>query len=484
MQNVICVSGMHGKKLSLTISYAQNILTYRAKRKLKCNFVFMYYDIYLQYFGSNLPRFKILLISIKEIFKNFIDYPKLMFYYFFTRYEFKVINEDNETSVYRLEFPESHDIWFSRRSHLQELVGNQIGFINDINKFRMAQHNRIFVLGIKQKVAYSFETEVINHIEKYKLNDVSSNEQIDHKEIKLIRLDNASLSSCEYAISRNKIYMSRNYDVIQKVGWPTNLLFIKNGHYSSMTVSESEKLKIGVTCTFSANWYHFIVETLPLLILFAKEIKGIPFLYFEKPPSQIIELIELITRVKSIHIQNCSRIKVDKLLYIQDLKSRTRYNIGEKIKDIELVRTYFEQNYNLPLDPKIRKLYLARENHLFRKNSNEMAVRDVLIKYGYEVIYPNRLSVAEQFSKLRNSDYIIAQTGASLTNMFFLSPQSSVIELRYGNYGNNLWSDYAKAGNLNYHFIEMKINFFTGKGKVKLSDLNNLLTTLHNSKKT
>jgi len=407
-----------------------------------------------------------------------------MFYYLFTRYEFKVINEGNDLPGYQLEFSESQDVWFSRRSHIQNLVGDEIGFINDINKFRMAKHNRVFVLGVKRVTEHSFKVEVLNHIEKHKLDDVLSFEKFDHNEIKLVRLANASLTSSEYAISGNKIFMSRNYDVVQKVGWPTNLLFCENGEYSSMTLTESTKLKIGVTSTFSANWYHFIVETLPLLILMAKEIKGVPFLYFEKPPLQILELVESITDVKSIQIQKCSHVKVERLLYIQDLRSHTRYQIDDRIKDIDVARTYLEQKFKAPLNSKIRKLYLARESHLFRKNSNEVAVQDILMRFGYEILYPNRLSSGEQFSKFQNADYIIAQTGAGLTNMFFLPPQSTVIELRFGNYGKNFWSDYAKAAQLNYHFIDMNVNLFTGKGKVSLRDLNDLLINLHKSEKT
>jgi len=481
MHLILCVSGKHGKKLGLTINNSQTSRSHIAKRKLRCNFVFLYYDIYLQYTGSNLSRFRIFLISMQEIVKHFIDYPKLMFYYLFNRYEFKVVIEENELSANSLEFSDSQDIWFSRRSNIQYLVGKEIGFINDINKFRMAKHNRVFVLGIKKKTAYSFEMEVFNHIEKHKLHDVLSYENFDHNKIKLTRLNNASLTSSEYAISEQKIFMSRNYDVVQKVGWPTNLLFFKNDQYSSMRLTESSSLKIGVTCTFSVNWYHFIVETLPLLLLFAKEIKGIPFFYFEKPPSQIIELIELVTEVESILIQNCSHVKVDKLLYIQDLRSRTRYKIDEKIKDIEVVRAYLEQKYKVLLKSNIRKLYLARENHLFRKNSNEVAVQDLLMRFGYEIIYPNRLSLSEQLSKIQNADYLISQTGAALTNMFFLSPQSSVIELRFGSYGKNFWSDYAKAAQLNYHSIDMRVNYFTGKGNVSLRDLNDLLSNLHKS---
>lgn len=481
MHSILCVSGKHGKKLSLTIKNSQTSSEYIAKRKLRCNFVFLYYDIYLQYTGSNLSRFRIFLISMQEIVKNFIDYPKLMFYYLFNRYEFKVLIEENELSANQLEFSNSQDIWFSRRSNIQNLVGDEIGFINDINKFRMAKHNRIFVLGIKRKTPYSFEREVLNHIEKHKINGVLSCDKLNHNNIKLIKLNNASLTSSEYVISEKKIFMSRNYDVVQKVGWPTNLLLIKNDQFSSMALTESTTLKIGVTCTFSVNWYHFIVETLPLLVLFAKEIKGFPFFYFEKPPSQIIELIELVTEVESIQIQSCSYVRIEKLLYIQDLRSRTRYNKNEKIKDIEAVRTYLVQKYKVLSKSKIRKLYLARENHLFRRNSNEMAVQDVLMRFGYEIIYPNRLSLSEQLNKLQNADYLISQTGAALTNMFFLPPQSSVIELRFGDYGKNFWLDYAKAAQLNYHFIDMKVNFFTGKGKVSLRDLNDLLSNLHKS---
>jgi hypothetical protein len=484
MHLIVCVSGMHGKKLGLTINNSKKIRSYTANRKLKCNFIFLYYDIYLQYTGLNLSQFKIFLISIKEILKNCIDYPKLMFYYLFTRYEFKVINEENNLPVYQLEFSESQDVWFSRRSHIQNLVGDEIGFVNDINKFRMAKHNRVFVLGIKRKTEYSYKMEVLNHIEKHKLNNILSCQKFDHNEVKLMRLDKASLTSSEYAISGEKIFMSRNYDVVQKVGWPTNLLFFKNGEYSSMTLTESTSLKTGVTCTFSINWYHFIVETLPLLILMAKEIKGIPFFYFEKPPLQIIELIELITGAKSIQIKKCSHVKVEKLLYIQDLRSHARYQIEDKIKDIEISRTYLERKYTAPLNSKIRKLYLARESHLFRKNSNEIAVQDVLKGFGYEILYPNRLSLSEQFSKIQNADYIISQTGAGLTNMFFLQPQSTVIELRFGNYGKNFWSDYAQAAQLNYKSIDMKVNFFTGKSKVNLRELNDFLINLHRNENT
>ena len=95
MHLIFCVSGMHGKTLNLNIKRSKKICKYSSRRKFKCNFIFLYYDIYLQHTGLNLSQFKIFLILIKEIRKNFIEYPKLMFYYLFTRYEFKVFNQEN-----------------------------------------------------------------------------------------------------------------------------------------------------------------------------------------------------------------------------------------------------------------------------------------------------------------------------------------------------------------------------------------------------
>lgn len=75
-----------------------------------------------------------------------------------------------------------------------------------------------------------------------------------------------------------------------------------------------------------------------------------------------------------------------------------------------------------------RKIYITRMG-TSREFTNGHELRLVAEKYGYEVIYPEQLSIDEQIRVFSEAKAVIAGHGAGLANVAFMPPGSRVIEL-------------------------------------------------------
>jgi capsular polysaccharide biosynthesis protein len=79
--------------------------------------------------------------------------------------------------------------------------------------------------------------------------------------------------------------------------------------------------------------------------------------------------------------------------------------------------------------PSGRRLYLSRAGASHRRVANENEVLDVLGGYGFRVVRPEDLSLAQQIRHFRDAEAIVAPHGGGLANLVFCSPSCRVIEL-------------------------------------------------------
>jgi len=99
------------------------------------------------------------------------------------------------------------------------------------------------------------------------------------------------------------------------------------------------------------------------------------------------------------------------------------------------------------------RIYLSRGRAKRRTIVNEGEVLSVLGEFGFRAVYAEALSFAEQVNVFSRARFLVSNHGAGLTNMLFMSPGSSVLELRHQtDRVNNSYFTMASALGLDYYY--------------------------------
>ena len=156
----------------------------------------------------------------------------------------------------------------------------------------------------------------------------------------------------------------------------------------------------------------------------------------------------------------------------------SHFDFTERKADIELLRSYF-QHEKIPTGNLLgRKILLIRDDSLFRRTINQIELRENMLEKGFEVVEPSKLSFDDQKRLFSDTRVLVSETGAWLANMLFMPKYSKVIELKFGNFGEQLWKDFATANQIRYHFYQMHVSRISGKALVNIKDFNELLQTI------
>ncbi len=103
--------------------------------------------------------------------------------------------------------------------------------------------------------------------------------------------------------------------------------------------------------------------------------------------------------------------------------------------------------------PAQRRIFASRQKSATRKLTNEAALVAALDRYGFEQVFPEELSFAEQVRLFDEAAIVVATHGSALTNLVFCRPGASVIEIFSPNYMNTLYWALANQLDLNYHYV-------------------------------
>jgi capsular polysaccharide biosynthesis protein len=127
-------------------------------------------------------------------------------------------------------------------------------------------------------------------------------------------------------------------------------------------------------------------------------------------------------------------------------------NYNERIVR-ELRRLYVNVHKDVNLHGSTDKVYISRAKAGRRKVANEGEIVDLLHSYGFRTVYFEDHTFAEQVRIARAARYLVSNHGAGLTNMLFMIPGSSVLELRRnGDAHNNCFFSLASALELRYYY--------------------------------
>jgi len=189
------------------------------------------------------------------------------------------------------------------------------------------------------------------------------------------------------------------------------------------------------------NWYHFLIEILPKLLLY-KHFKTNILLVSEdvkknKSMSEALNIIIDSTNFKIIYLKANTTYRVKNLYYINEVNKIEFNKLDSKINNLKTA--YFRRKYILEIREKLtnnyqplnnykkfKKIFLWRENTL-RIPSNQLEILDVLERRGFIKVDTSNMSLKDQIEIFSNTDFIVGTTGAAWTNMIFCNKKTKAI---------------------------------------------------------
>lgn len=198
---------------------------------------------------------------------------------------------------------------------------------------------------------------------------------------------------------------------------------------------------IFLTGNFSSNYYHFIYEFIARLSYLdqAGLNKTIPLLVdenFNNIP-QFKEILDLFNTDKRpiVPLSKNFSYKVFEMYYLScpnhivpHYTDISRIDPSDTIFDLsslEYLRERFKPTGLKGVLPK--RIYISRKNAGKRRAFNEDEVFDLLKKFGFTEVFPERHSVAEQMAFFRNAEVIVTGSGAALSNLIACNEGCKII---------------------------------------------------------
>jgi capsular polysaccharide biosynthesis protein len=177
----------------------------------------------------------------------------------------------------------------------------------------------------------------------------------------------------------------------------------------------------------NANYYHWLVDSLPRLLLLQHGHPNCQLVMPAPIPSFVREAAAMLGFTNLLPLQqNQTLVGVDLLVpghvtppgfQRPDLLLQVRAQLLNAVyKGASLPRTY-------------RRVYVSRRSQRVRRLLNEIDIEILLVQQGYELIEFEKLSFIEQIKLMSETERFISVHGAGLTNMLFLPPTARVAEL-------------------------------------------------------
>ena len=283
---------------------------------------------------------------------------------------------------------------------------------------------------------------------------------------KNMKEDDELLFKHEYqsSISATSFLKLKNVDVLQDTIFDlSSFRFFESYTHiiGSFTIKEKfEKLKLffkvktnvdrGVWITQNWTWmyFHWMTDALTRLIALEGEVEQYPVLLpidYKSYP-YIVESLELLG-YDYVWYNSTQRVSITDLILPSHTASPGNYN-GLFLNQLRLMFL------GVPSDT-YRKIFISRSNATQRFIVNEDDVVALVLSFGFEVHFFENYSLRKQVALLSDTSCLIGLHGAGLTNMLFMPPKGTVIEIRnQGDQHNNCYFSMASELNHTYYYLQ------------------------------
>ncbi|WP_197424787.1 DUF563 domain-containing protein [Bordetella sp. N] len=197
---------------------------------------------------------------------------------------------------------------------------------------------------------------------------------------------------------------------------------------------------INVMHEYSNNYFHFMAETLPRLLL-AEEAgidKDVPILLESGLHENMTALLDIVNdgRRPILILERGGAHHVREMYYPSDVSIVVDAYYGGPVArksalDVGRIRhaaSLCKDRFQVGDAPARRKIYACRRGNT-RQLLNQAELEAKLVTLGFEIVAVDGMSVETQIRIFSEAEIIIAPTGAQLTNIIWCAPGTKVIAL-------------------------------------------------------
>jgi capsular polysaccharide biosynthesis protein len=225
---------------------------------------------------------------------------------------------------------------------------------------------------------------------------------------------------------------------------------------------------VSFTDAVSANYSHWLTEVLPRLHAYA----------MVRPDSQATALLDaglhanlkasidlvLPASMPRIELATSERVGVDRLDLVSvagyiPFDRRIRGGKGHShgtfsAAALTSMRDHLVQRVGHSERPWPRRV-LIRRSSTTRSMVNEQEVEAALLAHGFETVYPERLSFAQQVQLFQGADMVVGTTGAAMANSIFCRPDARIVICLSAHpaHAYNYWQAIAGAVGNRVHYV-------------------------------
>ncbi len=174
------------------------------------------------------------------------------------------------------------------------------------------------------------------------------------------------------------------------------------------------------------SYYFWLTECLPRLLMVKEQLKDVVLIYPEgwKNINYVNDTLDLFPELEKIIIPADNHLLVKNLI-MPEVKPWTPMLIPEHVLDVrnflfEHTKSTSKENLNI---------YISREDAKYKKVINESEFEGTINKYGFQKVIMSDKSLFAQIDLMRNTNNLIAITGASLANLLFIKEGATLFDL-------------------------------------------------------
>jgi capsular polysaccharide biosynthesis protein len=211
-----------------------------------------------------------------------------------------------------------------------------------------------------------------------------------------------------------------------------------------------EREALWITDYWSTAHYHWLTDVLTRLIVVRERLSDLLLVL----PGKYEALDVVRSTLKAFGVVNVDFIGPHEVVECRSLMMPSHTAPSGHFKDeaIRGVRDVLLSAYG-EAGGSQERIYISRRRAEKRRIVNEDAVTDVLSRFGFETVYAEDLSFAQQVQRISRARYLVSNHGAGLTNMLFMQEGGSVLELRHEtDCINNCYFTLSSALDLNYFY--------------------------------
>jgi len=240
----------------------------------------------------------------------------------------------------------------------------------------------------------------------------------------------------------------------------TNIVSFLSQQWSSRVIKINNDKPVAIIYELwsSTNYYHWLCDSLPRLLLLKKQDISCTILLPASSPAYVRETISWFGYEDILEIELDSIYNISSII-IPDLTAAIAAQNESLMKQVRnyLLSKYREINGKSSLPTaKAKRIYSSRSLAKFRKIANESAVISLLEKYEFDIVSFDNLSFVEQIELMSGSNFLIGIHGANLTNMMFMKDESVIVEIMNQEVFNPCYYHLGSGLDMKYNYLPCK----------------------------